>query len=51
MCKEEKSKIEVSSKLDSAYIDATVIRSDLQKAVLLHQSGELAQAGTIYKRV
>ena len=31
--------------------DATVIRSDLQKAVLLHQSGELAQAGTIYKRV
>ena len=50
MCKEEKSKIEGSSKLDSA-IDTTAIRSDLQRAVLLHQSGELAQAGTIYKRI
>ena len=28
-----------------------IVKSDLQKAVLLHQSGELVQAGTIYKRV
>ena len=51
MCKEGKSKIKRSSKLDSVYIDTIAIRSDLQKAVLLHQSGELAQAGIIYKRV
>ena len=28
-----------------------IVKSDLQKAVLLHQSGELVQAGTIYKKV
>ena len=50
MCKEEKSKIEGSSKLNSAYIE-TNVELDLQRAVLLHQSGELAQAGIIYKRI
>ena len=31
--------------------DATAIRSELQRAVLLHQSGQLQQAAIIYKQV
>ena len=50
MCKEEKCRTKRSPKPDPAYIEISV-KLDLQRAVLLHQSGQLQQAATIYKQV
>ena len=50
MCKEEKCRSKRSPKPDPAYIEISV-KPDLQRAVLLHQSGQLQQAATIYKQV